>query len=141
LWKKFRLWLIRAVGLVFVAVGGLLLTQTPNKAINIVVLGYGIFLCFFSLFTRIQSKRKFRKMTQLHGRYLVDLDETGIHYISSSGESRVEWKVWSSFAEHTSSFVLVQRGGGIFMPIPKRELSASQIDELRTLLETHLSHK
>jgi hypothetical protein len=28
-----------------------------------------------------------------------------------------------------------------FMPIPKCELSASQITELRTLLETHLSHK
>jgi hypothetical protein len=77
-------------------------------------------------------------MTQLHGRYLVDLDETGIHYISPSGETRMEWKVFGSFAEDTSSFVLVQRGSTIFMPIPKRELSPPQIIELRTLLQTHL---
>jgi YcxB-like protein len=138
LWKKFRLWLIRAVGLVFVVVGGLLLTQPSNKAINILVLGYGIFLCFFSLFTKFQSKTKFRRMTQLHGRYLVDLDVTGIHYISPSGETRMEWKVFGSFAEDASSFVLVQRGSTIFMPIPKRELSPPQIIELRTLLQAHL---
>jgi hypothetical protein len=100
--------------------------------------GYGLFLCFFSSFTKFQSKAKFRKMTQLHGKYLVDLDETGIHYIAPSGESRMEWKVWGSFAEGTSSFVLVQRGSTMFMPIPKRELSTSQIDELRTLLAAHL---
>jgi YcxB-like protein len=84
---------------------------------------------------------KFRKMTQLHGKYFVDLDATGIHYFSPSGESRVTWKVWSSFAEDKASFVLVQRGSGMFMPIPKRELSASQIADLRALLETHLPGK
>jgi hypothetical protein len=141
LWKKYRLWLIRLVGLAFVVIGGLLLTQPLNKGINILVVGYGVFLCFFSSFTKFQSKMKFRKMTQLHGRYLVDLDGTGIHYFSPSGESRVTWKVWSSFAEDTASFVLVQRGSAMFMPIPKRELTTSQIAELHTLLEKHLPGK
>jgi hypothetical protein len=141
LWKKYRLWLIRVVGLGFVVIGGLLLTQPLNKAINLLVAGYGVFLCFFSSFTKFQSKMKFRKMTQLHGRYLVDLDETGIHYFTPSGESRVTWNVWSSFAEDTASFVLVYRGSPMFMPIPKRELTPAQITELRTLFETHLPHK
>jgi len=144
-WKKLRLWLIRIVGLVFAIMGGLLLRQSygefANILVNLFVLGYGILLCFFSLYTKLRSKVIFRKMAQLHGSYRVDLNETGIHYIAPAGESRVEWRAWSTFAEDASTFVLVQRGGGMFMPIPKRELTPTQITDLRSLFETHLPTK
>jgi len=140
-WRRIRLWLIRLVGLLFTVAGVLLLSQQGNKTINLVLLLYGIFLCSFSIFTRIQYKRKFHKMTQLHGRYVLEPDEHFFRYIAPAGETKMDWRVWGSFAEDTRSFVLVQRGSSIFMPIPKRELTSDQITELRTLFETHLPRR
>ena len=53
----------------------------------------------------------------------------------------MDWRVWGSFVEDAKSFVLVQRRSSIFMPIPKRELTPDQINELRALFETHLPNK
>ena len=80
-------------------------------------------------------------MTQLHGRYVLEPDESCFRYVAPAGETRMDWKVWGSFAEDARSFVLVQRGSTVFMPIPKRELASSQIDELRTILSAHIPRK
>jgi hypothetical protein len=140
-WRRIRLWLIRLLGAVFVVQGALLLSQPGNKVVNALIFLYGALLCLFSVVTRLLYKRKFRKMTQLHGRYILDPDETSFRYVAPSGETKMEWKVWGSFAEDANSFVLVQRGSSMFMPIPKRELSPEQIAELRILFQTHVARK
>ena len=140
-WRRIRLWLIRLVGLVFTVFGAMGFSQPGNKGINLFIILYGLFLCFFSVFTRIQYKRKFHKMTQLHGRYILEPDEIFFRYVAPAGETKMDWRVWGSFVEDAKSFVLVQRGSSIFMPIPKRELTPDQINELRALFETHIPNK
>jgi YcxB-like protein len=139
-WRRIRLWLVRLTGLVFAIMAVLLLSQRGNKIINLMILIYGIYLCCWSLMTTLQSRRRFRRMTQLHGRYILEPDENCFRYIAPAGESKMEWRAWGSFAEDESSFVLGQRGSTYFMPIPKRELTPIQITELRSLFETHIPH-
>jgi hypothetical protein len=141
LWKRIRLWLFRVLGLFFVAVSLTALSSAGGKQTGVFLLLCGLFLCFHSVITKISAKRRFKKMTQLHGNFVVDIETNGIHYIAPAGESNMDWRVWGSFAEDRNSFVLVQRGSRMFMPIPKRELSPSQITELRSLFETHLPPK
>jgi hypothetical protein len=140
-WKRIRLWLFRLLGLFVVAVSLAALSSAGSKQIGVFLLLCGLFLCFHSVITKMGAKRRFKKMTQLHGSFVVDIDANGIHYTAPAGESNMDWRVWGSFAEDRNSFVLVQRGSRMFMPIPKRELSQTQIAELRTLFETHLPHK
>jgi len=98
-------------------------------------------VAFFSVVTKFIAKRRFRKMTGLHGRYIVNIENEGVSYVAPQGEGKMNWEAWGSFGEDDSSFVLVQRGANIFMPIPKRNLSVAQIEELRSVLETYLSGK
>ena len=143
-WRRIRLWLIRLSGVIFVVLGAYPLSHPGGlgtKVINLFILLYGLFLCSYSVFTKFQYKRKFHKMTQLHGRYVLEPDESCFRYVAPTGETRMDWKVWGSFAEDVRSFVLVQRGSTGFMPIPKRELSPTQITELRALFEACIHSK
>jgi hypothetical protein len=140
-WRRVRLWFFRLAGITFVALALPILFRPDHKLSGIFMFFCGLYAAFFSVATKFDAKRKFKKMTQLHGNYIVNIDSQGVRYTAPKGESKMDWKVWGSFAEDPSSFVLVQRGSTMFMPIPKRQLSTSEVNELRSLFQTYLPSK
>jgi hypothetical protein len=64
-----------------------------------------------------------------------------LSFKTETSDSRVPWNSYTKFAEDEKTFILFQQGNQIFIPIPKRELSSSQIDELRSIFEFHLPRK
>jgi hypothetical protein len=88
-----------------------------------------------------QFRRIYRKAPLLRERRTLDIDDHNIQFRTATSESRVPWDVYIKFAENKDTFILFQQGNQIFVPIPKRELSPPQIDDLRTLLAAHLPRK
>jgi hypothetical protein len=63
-----------------------------------------------------------------------------VAFNSPSVNSQTTRTAYSKFSEDRSSFVLYVQGNRMFVPIPKRELSSTEIDELRSLFKTNLPH-
>lgn len=88
-----------------------------------------------------QFRRVYRKAPLLRECRTLDIDDHNIQFKTATSESRVPWDAYIKFAENKDTFILFQQGNQIFVPIPKRDLTASQIDGLRSLLATHLPRK
>ena len=97
-----------------------------------------IVLGFLAL-RRKRIKLEFAKLKAFHLLQALDLDAAGLRLVTTAGTSRSAWKVYSKFAEDAASFILYLQGNLTFLPIPKSELTLSQIDELRALLDARLS--
>lgn len=102
---------------------------------GIALLAYLIFIQWFKF------HREYRKSTQLHFQTSLDVEETGVHFTTAISDSRSNWQLYAKFIECKSAFLLIPRGNQGFVPIPKRELTSPQIDELRRLFSTHLYFK
>jgi hypothetical protein len=109
----------------------------PGLIWGSILLGIGALYGFYGYHFR----RMYRKVPLLRARRNLDIDDHNIQFKTATSESRTPWDVYIKFAENKDTFILFQQGNQIFIPIPKRELSTSQIDELRTLLAAHLPRK
>ena len=109
-------------GLIFGSIGPALLALQ----LYLVKLGFG---------------REYRRSAALRLPATVDLDDTGLHWVTTESDSRSNWRIFLKYSEDRSSFVLFHRGSLAFVPIPKRTLSPLQIEELHVIFESHLARK
>jgi hypothetical protein len=70
--------------------------------------------------------------------YTVDLSEDGLYFLSSASESRLTWDLITGWAEADRVFAVFPSPLS-FLPIPKRAMTDSQQNELRTLLQNKVS--
>jgi YcxB-like protein len=102
---------------------------------------FGLAFFYFVVFSRTaQFRRQYRRSTLLPLRNTLYIDNSSLHFVTAESELRANWKAYSRFSENSKTFILFQ-GDGTFVSIPKRELTPTQITELRSLFETHLPHK
>ena len=96
----------------------------------------------FFISTPLLNKRSLRKLyaksTSLHGKLAVRADEDTLEFEGPSFQSKVDWSVFDSFFEDRDSFVLFQKTQVINI-VPKRELSADNIQELSRLFQSRIS--
>jgi hypothetical protein len=92
-------------------------------------------------FRSFQFRRQYRKMPMLRDRRTLSVDDTILLSSTADSESRTTWSAYTRFGEDKKTFVLFVQGNRVFIPFPKRELTSLQVDELRSLFETHLSAK
>ena len=103
------------------------------------------FAVFLGLYTVLlssigwQYRRQYRKIPALHGPRTLEADENGLHLKSAVSDGRFSWQVLDRFAENDRTFVLVQQGGRIFFPVPKRQLTPEQIAGFRALCAKHIN--
>ena len=102
---------------------------------------WGSILLLLPLLSGYQFRRVYRKVPLLRALRNVDIDENKLYFTTASSDGRTTWEAYIRFAENERAFIFFQQGNQIFIPIPKRELNLSQIDELRSLFETHLPTK
>jgi hypothetical protein len=83
---------------------------------------------------RIQARRSLKSNPSAQGEIVYVLDDHGTVATFSTGESRFEWRAYTKYEETGALFLLFvspQR----YTSIPKRVMSAEQIEELRGLLK------
>ncbi|HTD96892.1 MAG TPA: YcxB family protein [Edaphobacter sp.] len=126
----------------FVITGGLIAAILKNNvSILWPVMLWGSILLLLPLLSGYQFRRVYRKVPLLRALRNVDIDENKLYFTTASSDGRTTWEAYIRFAENERAFIFFQQGNQIFIPIPKRELNLSQIDELRSLFETHLPTK
>jgi len=104
-----------------------------------VILPLVIFLLPFWI--SYQTRKQYKKLTVLHERRTLSVNETGTHFKSQSIDANVAWPNYVDYLEDKRTFALMQQGSQIFVPIPKRELTAFEIDQLRALFESNIIKK
>lgn len=70
--------------------------------------------------------------------YAVELSEDGLHFRTSASESRLTWNLITGWAEVERVFALFPSPLS-FLPVPKRAMTDSQQEELRTILRNKVS--
>ena len=98
----------------------------------------GLFPFYFLPF---RFRRTYRKMPLFLERRSAEINDASVVFHSPSVNSETTWNAYSKFAEDPSNFVLYMQGNRMFVPIPKRELSPADIDELRALFRINLPRK
>ncbi len=88
----------------------------------------------FITMRRKRIKQEYKKLKMFHLLQVLDVDSNGLRLVTTAGTSRSAWKVYDRFAEDQKSFILFVAGNTSIMPIPKSELTITQVDELRAML-------
>lgn len=138
----FTLYLLPCIGAILVATATVTLIAgtTLSSVLSLLLLGL-FWICLPTVFYPFQFRRSYRKTPLLRERRSLDLDQDSLRFSSETSDSRTSWRTYTKFAENARTFILFQQGNQVFIPISKRELTESQITELRSLLEAHLPRK
>ncbi len=130
--------------LTFLSAFGISTLFIPSSVI-FSLLPFALLLSFFYFGIPIASRRSFTQLYRKNPLYAeartLQADFTGTHMRSESSSSDAAWTNYEAYAEDRHSFLLIHRGNQIFFPIPKRDLSPAQIEEVRCTFETYLPRR
>jgi hypothetical protein len=131
---------LMALTFVLIAIG-LLQSVTMGLSQGAPALGIGVFwLACGVVFRPMWFRRDFRRHPNFAVAQVVVISEDGLETKCEIGASDTKWSAYSKFRETRNLFMLYM-GARLFRVIPKRALSAAQVDELRALLRNKLRSK
>jgi hypothetical protein len=108
----------------------------------LLALPLGLILIISPILSDKRFSEQYRKTPMLKDSRSLDIDDSGLRFRTANSDVRTMWEPYRGFAENDQIFIVFpQTSPVVFLPIPKRALSAVQITELRSLLETHLRSK
>jgi len=87
---------------------------------------------------RMQVKRSLRSSPSAQGEVVLVLDGEGTVATFPTGESRLNWRAYTRYKE-TGSMFLLFFSPYRFMSIPKRAMTAEQIEDLRALVKSRIN--
>jgi YcxB-like protein len=87
---------------------------------------------------RRRFENDYRRKRNFHLLHSLDLDRNGLRLETTDGSTRVTWANYLKFAEDADNFVLFQKSGHGFFPIPKDHLTPEQVEELGSMLQSRL---
>jgi hypothetical protein len=136
-----QIYLFPIIGAVFLAAAAITAIAKHNLSAMWPIMLWGAILVCIPLLWSYKFRRVYRKTPPLHDRRTLDLDDTHLSFKTQNSNSRTPWQSYTRFFEDDKTFILFQQGNQFFVPIPKHELSPSQITELRSIFASHLSRK
>jgi YcxB-like protein len=135
-------WLAFLISFIFLDPGA---RANINNSADWGKVGFGlsipILLLLMPLLTRAGLRKQYRNSPAMQETRTIQADFSGFHLRSQSNSSDIAWSTFIAFAEDEHSFLLIQQGNLIFVPIPKRQLSEEQVEEVRSVFETYLPRK
>ncbi len=104
------------------------------------LLTLGIIPIFMSVLwmRRRRFENDYRRKRNFHLLHSLDLDRNGLRLETTDGSVRSTWANYTKFAEDPDNFVLFQKSGHGFFPIPKDHLTPTEIEELGSMLQSRL---
>jgi hypothetical protein len=139
--SRYALYVVPVFGTVLILCGAFMTISQGSLSGMWPVFVWGTFLLLIPAINRYQYRRQYRKMPMFHGKRLLEIDDTSLHFVAPDSDSRTTWQVYTKYAENDHVFVLFQQGERMFIPLPKRDLSPLQVDELRTMFQTYIRTK
>jgi hypothetical protein len=136
-----QIYLFPVVGALFFLAAAITAIAKHNLSGMVPILLWGLILICIPLLWSYQFRRAYRKNPLLRDRRTLDLDDSHLSFNTENSNSRTTWQSYTRFFEDDKTFILFQQGNRFFITIPKRELSPSQITELRSIFASHLSRK
>jgi len=140
-WNTFTMYAIRGFGVLLITFSIVPMVRDHSITPGVASLLWGSLLVCMPLLRNYQFRKQYRKNSLLHDRRSLDVDDTQLRFKTSTSESSSTWSSYTKFAENDRTFIVFQQGNQIFVPLPKRELSETQVAELRSLLAAHLASK
>jgi hypothetical protein len=104
-------------------------------------MGLPVILVCLPLLTKRTLRRQFRRNPTLAETRTLEADASGLRFKAQSSSSDMAWTTYAAFAEDDRTFLLVHPGNLLFVPIPKTQMSSSEIKELQTVFQVHLPRK
>jgi hypothetical protein len=129
-----------ALGVVSVLLGTLVAYKVDYWRGFFLQLGGIFWLSWFVIIQPLWVRRDFHKHPNFSVPQVVTLNDEGFHSVSDIAQGTAKWTAFTKFHE-TQNFFMLLMGARLFRVIPKRALSAAQIDELRQLLHRHLPNR
>ena len=136
---SFRIML--SIALLAATIGIIVLVTQPTSQLSInavilIALAISWALCKWTA-PWWSARNQFRKQPSAQGPRILMLDSTGTHWRWDGGTADVEWKNVIRYLEGKNEFLLYSSPAAFNM-IPKRAMSAEQLEELRSLLAKHV---
>ena len=101
----------------------------------------GIFwLSWFVIIWPLWVRRDFRKHPNFSVPQVARLNDEGFYSANDIAQGMAKWTAFTKFHE-TQNLFMLHMGARLFQVIPKRALSAAQIDEMRQLLHHNLPNR
>jgi hypothetical protein len=99
------------------------------------------FVSFCPMLIKQQYKKAYANARELHGRLVLEATDDGLHLHGDSFDATLLWSHFRKYVEDDKVFLLLQ-SSQIFNLVPKRELSAEQINGLRQVFLSKIgNHK
>jgi hypothetical protein len=136
-----QLYLFPAVGALFLIAAAITAVAKHNLSGMLPIFLWGVILVCIPQLWSYQFRRAYRKNPRLRDRRTLDLDDSHLRFKTDNSDSHTTWQSYTRFFEDDKTFILFQQGNRFFISIPKRELSSSQIAELRSIFASRLSRK
>jgi len=137
-WQVLSRTLVPALGVVFIALGLLMIGPKVSWFAVCYVIGAGIFSLFYPLYMRFRYKRLYRRSLTNGGNCAVKFDFDGIQTAGSNSKSEIGWKAITHFRENNQIFLLYLAPAR-FLSLPKRACTAAQIEDVRALFAQCIS--
>ena len=112
-----------------------------NKSSALPPLAFGM-LCIYYAMTvwKRAARRSFSSRPELSQEFSVNVDESGINFDGQISKLQWTWQAFTKFGE-ANKLYLAYLSPCVFVILPKRVLNSNGTDELRALLQQHLSSK
>jgi hypothetical protein len=140
-WNTFTMYAIRGFGVLLITFSVVPMVRDHSVTPGVASLIWGSFLVCMPLLRNYQFRTQYRKNSLLHDRRSLEVDDTQLHFKTSTSEGSSTWSSCTRFAENDDTFIIFQQGNQIFVPLPKGELSETQVTDLRSLFAAHLASK
>ena len=132
--------LVGCIGACLLPVLGHPTGQTVLEDLAVDLCGFAFLFMQFYMIQR-GFGRQYRRSVLLRLPATIDIDSNGVHWVTAESETRTAWRIFLGYSEDRWSFVLFDRGSQAFMAIPKRTLSAVDVEELHVVLDGHIPRK
>ena len=97
-----------------------------------------LFVLFCKLLLPFQWRRLYRRNALLQDQHSLELTDSGLRFVTSAGEGSTLRRVYTRFAENAHAFVLVQQGGQLYHPLPKKDLTPMEVTQMRDLFTAYV---
>jgi YcxB-like protein len=135
--RRLFVWIVLLLALLVFL--GFLVKPSAQSARNLLPF-FGFVLAWLGILwilPRWLMRRQFLKQPGAHGPRTVVLGDSGAHWQWDGGSSHVEWKNYIRSAEGKNQ-ILFYTSPACFNILPKCGLTATQLDELRSLLKQNI---
>lgn len=97
-------------------------------------LGLSLYLILILILSRRLLQKLYRQSEDLHGKLFLDVDSDGFRFGGEKGSVKTDWKSFGRCVEDYLGFVFLRKGR-VVQVVPKRCLTASQLQEFRQCLK------